>query len=121
MQRNKLRLLFDHLVGASQKRRRDSEAERLCSLETDCKLEFDRLLDRKQRKKRVFAVGTRVTSRPSRSVRAALDKAEQAHRRSDALDKRRKLMEAWPTYCEPKGSVTVVQMRKRKWIEGAYS
>src|ERR1700757_3031023 len=27
MQRNKLRLLFDHLVGASQKRRRDSEAE----------------------------------------------------------------------------------------------
>src|ERR1700752_1607475 len=72
-------------------------------------------------KKRVFAVGTRVTSRPSRSVRAALDKAEQAHRRSDALDKRRKLMEAWATYCEPKGSVTVVQMRKRKWIEGAYS
>ncbi len=29
------------------------------------------------------------------------DKAEQAYRRSDALDKRRKLMDAWATYCGP--------------------
>jgi integrase len=29
------------------------------------------------------------------------DKAEQAYRRGDALDKRRKLMEAWANYCEP--------------------
>jgi hypothetical protein len=40
------------------------------------------------------------------------DKAEQAYRRSDALEKRRKLMEAWASYCE---AVTgnVVQTRKR--------
>ncbi len=44
------------------------------------------------------------------------DKAEQAYRRSDALDKRRKLMEAWAAYCEPKGSSNVVQIRKRKTI-----
>ena len=29
-------------------------------------------------------------------------KAEQAYRRSNALEKRRKLMEAWAQYCEPK-------------------
>jgi integrase len=28
-------------------------------------------------------------------------KAEQAYRRDDALEKRRKLMEAWASYCEP--------------------
>jgi integrase len=28
------------------------------------------------------------------------DKAEQAYRRSDALDRRRALMEAWAIYCE---------------------
>jgi integrase len=42
------------------------------------------------------------------------DKAEQAYRRSDALEKRRKLMDAWSAYCEPKGEGNVVQMRKRK-------
>src|ERR1700731_3756275 len=41
------------------------------------------------------------------------DKAEQAYRRSDALEKRRKLMEAWAAYCEPKASTNVVQIRKR--------
>jgi hypothetical protein len=41
------------------------------------------------------------------------DKAEQAYRRSDVLDKRRKLMEAWAAYCEPKASTNVVQIRKR--------
>ena len=29
-------------------------------------------------------------------------------------DKRRKLMEAWATYCEPKASGNVVQIRRRK-------
>ena len=47
------------------------------------------------------------------------DKAEQAYRRSDALDKRRKLMDAWANYCEPKGSGTVVPLvRKDKKIIG---
>jgi integrase len=41
------------------------------------------------------------------------DKAEQAYRRSDALEKRRKLMEAWAAYCEPKTSANVVQIRKQ--------
>jgi integrase len=41
------------------------------------------------------------------------DKAEQAYRRSDALEKRRKLMEAWASYCEPKTSANIVQMRKQ--------
>jgi integrase len=44
------------------------------------------------------------------------DKAEQAYRRSDALEKRRKLMDAWAAYCEPKTSATIVQMRKQKSI-----
>ena len=41
------------------------------------------------------------------------DKAEQAYRRSDALEKRRKLMEAWASYCEPKEAGNVVQIRGR--------
>jgi integrase len=40
------------------------------------------------------------------------DKAEQAYRRSDALEKRRKLMEAWASYCEPKANSKVLQLRK---------
>ena len=40
------------------------------------------------------------------------DKAEQAYRRSDALEKRRKLMEAWALYCEPKTRGKVVPIRK---------
>lgn len=44
------------------------------------------------------------------------DKAEQAYRRSDALDKRRKLMDAWATYCEPKASGNVVQIGQRKTV-----
>jgi hypothetical protein len=39
---------------------------------------------------------------------------EQAYRRSDALEKRRKLMEAWAAYCEPWASANVVQIRKQK-------
>jgi integrase len=40
------------------------------------------------------------------------DKAEQAYRRSDALEKRRKLMEAWASYCEPKANSNVLQLRR---------
>jgi integrase len=40
------------------------------------------------------------------------DKAEQAYRRSDALEKRRKLMEAWASYCEPKTTGNVVTLQR---------
>ena len=39
------------------------------------------------------------------------DKAEQAYRRGDALEKRRKLMEAWANYCEPSVGENVVRLR----------
>jgi hypothetical protein len=42
------------------------------------------------------------------------DKAEQAYRRGDALEKRRKLMDAWASYCEPKTSGNVVPIRKKQ-------
>ena len=41
------------------------------------------------------------------------DKAEQAYRRSDALEKRRDLMEAWAGYCDPTRLANVVKMRRR--------
>jgi hypothetical protein len=34
-----------------------------------------------------------------------------SYRRSDALEKRRKLMDAWASYCEPKSKGNVVQIR----------
>lgn len=41
------------------------------------------------------------------------DKAEQAYRRSDALEKRRHLMAAWASYCEPKNeSGNVIRMAR---------
>ncbi len=40
------------------------------------------------------------------------DAAEQAYRRGDALDKRRKLMEAWAGYCEPEHSDNVLNFKK---------
>jgi integrase len=41
------------------------------------------------------------------------DQAEQAYRRSDALEKRRKLMEAWAAYCEPKVSGNIAQIKRK--------
>lgn len=60
-----------------------------------------------------------VSSFPRELIETALahvigDKAEQAYRRGDALEKRRKLMDAWASYCEPRKSGNVVQIGKRK-------
>lgn len=53
-----------------------------------------------------------VSSFPREVVETALahvigDKAEQAYRRSDALEKRRKLMCAWESYCQPRAGNVV--------------
>ena len=60
-----------------------------------------------------------VSNFPREVVETALahvigDKAEQAYRRSDALEKRRRLMEAWASYCEPKAKSNILQLQKRK-------
>jgi integrase len=62
-----------------------------------------------------------VTSFPREVTETALahvigDKAEQAYRRGDALDKRRTLMDAWATYCEPRrlDNVVGIGTKKRK-------
>ena len=60
-----------------------------------------------------------VSSFPREVVETALahvigDKAEQAYRRGDTLEKRRKLMEAWAQYCEPKRSANVVSLSGRR-------
>ncbi|CAL80531.1 Putative phage integrase [Bradyrhizobium sp. ORS 278] len=58
-----------------------------------------------------------VSSFPREIVETALahvigDKAEQAYRRSDALEKRRKLMDAWAGYCEPRARGNVVALAR---------
>jgi integrase len=60
-----------------------------------------------------------VSSFPREVVETALahvigDKAEQAYRRSDALEKRRKLMDAWAQYCEPKSTANVLSLNRRR-------
>ena len=57
-----------------------------------------------------------ATNFPREVAEAALahtvgDKVERAYRRSDALEKRRKLMEAWAQFCEPRTNANVVPMR----------
>jgi integrase len=59
-----------------------------------------------------------VSSFPRELIETALahvvgDKAEQAYRRSDALEKRRKLMEAWAAYCTVHKSAKVVAFQRR--------
>jgi integrase len=59
------------------------------------------------------------TNFPREIAEAALahvigDKAEQAYRRGDALEKRRALMEAWANYCEPTLGSNVVPMASEK-------
>jgi integrase len=56
------------------------------------------------------------SSFPREIIEAALahvigDKAEQAYRRGDALEKRRRLMETWAAYCEPRTIGNIVQLR----------
>jgi integrase len=41
------------------------------------------------------------------------DAAEQAYRRSDALEKRRGLMTAWADFCEMKNESNVIAMKTR--------
>ena len=58
------------------------------------------------------------TNFPREVAEAALahvlpDKTEAAYRRGDALEKRRRLMQAWASYCEkPSGSGDVIPMQK---------
>lgn len=57
------------------------------------------------------------TSFPREVVETALahvigDKAEQAYRRSDALEKRRKLMEAWAVYCSTAENVVRLAQKR---------
>jgi integrase len=57
-----------------------------------------------------------VSSFPREIVETALahvigDKAEQAYRRGDALDKRRRLMDAWADYCEDRHRGKIVAIR----------
>ena len=60
-----------------------------------------------------------VSTFPREVAEAALahvagDQTERAYRRGDALEKRRELMEAWASYCEPKaGNVVSIARRKR--------
>jgi hypothetical protein len=54
-----------------------------------------------------------VTTFPREVAEAALahtagDATEGAYRRGDALEKRRALMEAWASYCEPKADNVVI-------------
>jgi integrase len=42
------------------------------------------------------------------------DKAEQAYRRGDALEKRRALMDAWAAWCEPSDGSNIVPLKSRK-------
>lgn len=41
------------------------------------------------------------------------DATEQAYRRGDALEKRRALMGAWASFCEPKAGVNILHLRRR--------
>jgi integrase len=57
------------------------------------------------------------TAFPREVVEAALahvigDKAEQAYRRGDALEKRRKLMHAWAAFCESKAAGKLAMIKR---------
>jgi integrase len=58
-----------------------------------------------------------VSTFPREIIETALshvvgDQAEQAYRRSDALEKRRQLMEAWASYCDATANNTIVQLKQ---------
>jgi integrase len=90
---------------------------------------FDRLLKRMEFKSgEVTPHGFRssfrdwageVSNFPRELAEAALahvvgDETERAYRRGDALEKRRKLMDAWATFCEPKAAGSNVTPLARK-------
>jgi len=59
-----------------------------------------------------------TTSFPREIAEAALahvagDATERAYRRGDALEKRRGLMDAWVSFCEPKESANVITIARR--------
>ncbi len=61
------------------------------------------------------------TSFPREVAEAALahvvgDATERAYRRGDALEKRRKLMEAWAAFCEAKPSANVLMLKPRETV-----
>jgi hypothetical protein len=43
------------------------------------------------------------------------DETERAYRRSDALDRRRELMDAWASFCFPTPAEVVSIADRRKW------
>ena len=58
-----------------------------------------------------------VSNFPRELIETALahvigDKAEQAYRRSDALEKRRKLMDAWAAYCTTSKTAKVISFQR---------
>ena len=58
-----------------------------------------------------------TTSFPREIAEAALahvagDATERAYRRGDALEKWRKLMEAWAGFCEPKAGSNVISINR---------
>jgi hypothetical protein len=68
-------------------------------------------------RKNHFGWADNVSSFPREITETALacvirDKAAQAYRRSDALEKRRRLMEVWAGYGEPHRSANVIPMRR---------
>jgi integrase len=59
-----------------------------------------------------------ATSFPREIAKAALahvagDATERAYRRGDSLEKRRAVMEAWASFCEPKASSNVLSMTRQ--------
>jgi integrase len=62
--------------------------------------------------------GGNETGYPRELIETALahvigDRTEQAYRRSDALEKRRKLMEAWAQYCSARAGASVLPLRRQ--------
>lgn len=58
-----------------------------------------------------------ATTFPREIAEAALahvvgDETERAYRRGDALEKRRKLMTAWASFCEPRSGGNVIEMKR---------
>ncbi|HAJ02299.1 MAG TPA: integrase [Brevundimonas sp.] len=87
---------------------------------------FDALLERMERKGQITAHGFRssfrdwageVSTFPRELAEAALahvvgDETERAYRRGDALEKRRKMMDAWGRFCEPRKADNVRRLQR---------